>query len=101
MRLTILLAALLPGLAPLPASERPATAPTADLRTGGFGKPDCPFRPDVLPVDQRSRPNAKRLGDLPPGDLRLAVLREVDGCPEPVIVRQGFGPAAPDLRAQR
>jgi hypothetical protein len=33
----------------------------------------------------------KRLGELPSGDLTLAVVNQVGGCMEPVIVRQGFG----------
>lgn len=36
-------------------------------------------------------PLANRLADLPPGSLHLAVQREVDGCVEPVIVRQNVG----------
>ena len=34
---------------------------------------------------------ASRLGDLPPGDLHLALLREVDGCPEAVIIGYNYG----------
>jgi len=43
----------------------------------------------------------KNLGELPPGNLQLAVMRSVDGCVEPVIVRYGFGgePAAEKPRA--
>lgn len=33
----------------------------------------------------------RKLGELPPGDLHLAVMREVDGCPEPVIIRHDIG----------
>jgi hypothetical protein len=33
----------------------------------------------------------KRLGELPSGDLTLAVVNQVGDCMEPVIVRQGFG----------
>ncbi|HWH18216.1 MAG TPA: hypothetical protein VNT77_07795 [Allosphingosinicella sp.] len=49
----------------------------------------------------------KPLGKLPPGDLHLAVLREVNGCPEPAIVRHQIGaepprrqPEAPRNRAR-
>jgi hypothetical protein len=47
-----------------------------------------------------TKPEAKSLGELPPGDLHLTVHRQVDGCVEPVIVRHdthdfGKAPAAP------
>jgi hypothetical protein len=34
---------------------------------------------------------AQRLGELPAGDLSLAVQRQMNGCIEPVIVREGVG----------
>jgi len=34
---------------------------------------------------------AQRLGDLPPANLVLTVLRREDGCERPVIVRYGIG----------
>lgn len=34
---------------------------------------------------------AQRLDRLPAGNLDLAVMREVDGCPEPVTIREGYG----------
>lgn len=37
-------------------------------------------------------PPARRLDQLPPGNLELTVQREVDGCIEPVIIRYGVGP---------
>ncbi|MDB5662991.1 MAG: hypothetical protein JWN59_1329 [Sphingomonas bacterium] len=56
------------------------------------------------PVCQNNRPEiagqslyrgrgatAKRLGDLPPANLVLTVLRREDGCEVPVIVRYGIG----------
>ena len=51
--------------------------------------------------DAGSRPAAtrpQRLGELPPGDLQLTVIRQVDGCYEPVIVRQGFGAVSEERR---
>ena len=48
----------------------------------------------VQHADGPQKPRANRLGDLPPGDLQLAVVREVDGCQEPVVVRQGYGSVA-------
>ena len=40
---------------------------------------------------RESSARAQRLGELPAADLSLAVQREVDGCVEPVIVREGIG----------
>ena len=37
------------------------------------------------------KPKANKLGELPPGDLRLAVHREVGGCLIPTIVRHNVG----------
>lgn len=55
-------------------------------------------RADCLDAGQRragGRPlRSRRLDQLPQGDLSLAVMREVDGCPEPVTIRQGFGARA-------
>ena len=47
--------------------------------------------------------DARRLDQLPPGRLELTVLREVDGCPIPAVLREGISswpserpePAAP------
>jgi hypothetical protein len=40
-------------------------------------------------------PKARTLDTLPPADLHLAVQRDVDGCIEPVVVRQNVGGTAP------
>jgi hypothetical protein len=45
----------------------------------------------VRPVRSPDGPKAKRLGDLPPGDLTLTVVNRVGDCIEPVTVRQGYG----------
>lgn len=34
---------------------------------------------------------AQRLGELPAGDLSLTVQRQINGCIEPVIIREGIG----------
>jgi hypothetical protein len=39
-----------------------------------------------------SAPPARRLDQLPPGNIELTVQREMDGCIEPVIVHYGVGP---------
>ena len=36
----------------------------------------------------------RRLDQLPQGSLRLAVMREVDGCPQSTVVREGYGAPA-------
>lgn len=68
---------------PEPAAREPLTGSTA---TGG----PCRFA-DLRRHATGDRAQAQRLGDLPPGDLELAVVRSFDGCMMPVIVRQGFG----------
>ena len=61
--------------------------------------------PLAVPVCQNARPGvaasdslyrsgsarAQRLGELPPADHILTVLRREDGCERPVIVRYGIG----------
>ena len=47
------------------------------------------------------KPSFNRLGELPPADLMLAVVREVDGCQEPVVVGQGYGALAQPNRRGR
>ena len=36
----------------------------------------------------------QRLDQLPPGNLSLAVMREVNGCPQSTTVREGYGAPA-------
>ena len=43
---------------------------------------------------------ARRLDQLPPGRLELTVLREVDGCPIPAVLRDGIG-GPPEARPAR
>jgi hypothetical protein len=40
----------------------------------------------------------RRLDQLPQGNLSLTVMREVNGCPQSTIVREGYG--APAFRAE-
>lgn len=50
----------------------------------------------------QAKPNRKakmsKLTDLPPANLYLSVLRAVDGCQVPVIVRYGIGSTEPGRR---
>jgi hypothetical protein len=50
--------------------------------------------PELSPriADERSHgARARRLDELPPGRLELAVLREIDGCAIPAVVHEGIG----------
>ena len=108
MRLLILAAALAApsSVSSAPAAPEPAvSAPAAvPVPITGRSTANC-RRPDVIPADAPAAPDAKRLGELPPGDLILTVYREVDGCMEPVIVRYGDGrapaPASPEPQRPR
>ena len=51
-----------------------------------------PFKP--RPAKPLLKAEARRLGELPPADLTLAVVDKVGGCIEPRVVRQGIGAAA-------
>jgi hypothetical protein len=75
----------------------PASTPASPPRAPVEGRPapavslhgkEC-RRPDVIQARPAVRPQAKALGELPPGDLMLAVYNQVDGCMEPVVVRYG------------
>ena len=65
---------------------RPRMAESAPPVHRGIGDPSRTVRP-------------RTLDELPPGRLELTVLREVDGCPIPVVLREGLGAApAPERR---
>jgi hypothetical protein len=42
-------------------------------------------------VDQRQPARIRKLSEMPPGTQMLAVLREVEGCYRPVVVRERVG----------
>jgi hypothetical protein len=50
-----------------------------------------PSRICSRPIRSPEAARPRRLGELPPGDLTLAVLNRVGDCIEPVTVRQGHG----------
>jgi hypothetical protein len=67
-----------------------------------------PCRPtNVIPAGEGDRLGPQKLIELPPADLHLTVLRQVDGCNEPVIARYNIGsgpvplPRADSPRAPR
>jgi len=84
----ILLAAA--SAADAPAAPQPqAVPPSGEIR---LSSPDhCDRDGGVHTADAPGRVGARRLGDLPPGNLDLAVMRQIDGCPEPVTVAENFG----------
>lgn len=94
-----------------PAADSPVSQPVPEASTGAvFTVPGrataggCQHF-DVIPAAPGETARANKLRDLPPGDLLLAVMRKVEGCHKPVIVRYGLGaePARqqPDPRPRR
>lgn len=91
MRHLVLLSALVmlggnsaAGAAPAAVVQTPPQANTAST-----GEP-CQ-RPGVILAQPRGPTGVEKLGELPPGDLLLAVLRGRKGCYIPVVVRKGYG----------
>ena len=82
MRLSILILSLAIPVAA--AAAPPVTLPKAP------GK--CPSDQPVF-ANRTGNENSRKLGELPPGSLYLAVDRQVDGCRQPVIVRHNIGGA--------
>jgi hypothetical protein len=86
-----MIAAVILAVLPLAAAATPAPHPTgarAAAKCDRFGRME---RASVL---REAGPRVQRLDRLPPGDLHLTVERQIDGCHQPVIVRQNFGGAA-------
>jgi hypothetical protein len=65
-----------------PASPAPAAAPPA--------KRCAPPRTTFAEAGPEAA-RARTLGDQPPANHYLAVSRQLDGCPEPALVRTGIG----------
>lgn len=78
------LAAPMPAAAPLVPAKPPQPLP---LKTDGT----CPYDVAMRHARERGPVRSEKLGELPPADLIHAVARNVDGCLEPVIVRQNIG----------
>jgi hypothetical protein len=94
MFLTLLLAATFSSSAPAPAAPlAPPAQPGAVWPAFG---PDPVAACDSLSpriATDAAPPRARRLIELPPGRLELTVLRQVDNCPIPVVLREGIGAA--------
>lgn len=86
MRIVLLL--LLLGLAAPAAAAAPAERPrTVTVKM----EAPCPYDLAMRHARKQGAARPERLAELPPGDLFHAVAREVDGCLEPVVVRQNIG----------
>ena len=103
MRLLIAATILLFPLGSSSAQDRPPPISSAPFSSTTPGMPSDYKMCDRAPVrhaEAMGPARVSRLGDLPPGDLHLALLREVDGCPEPVIIGYNYGkPGAADRSA--
>jgi hypothetical protein len=82
--------ALPPASSALPAAS-PPQAPPPLRSAAAIPSRLCDDALKVRPVRSPDAAKPKRLGELPPGDLTLAVVNRVGDCIEPVIVRQGIG----------
>ena len=95
MRLLVAFAALALPLSPASAER---------LRILPVQNSQVPMRPCEGPrvhmADDAGKGEAKRLGELPPGDLVLTVMRRTGHCFSPVIVRRGIGAAADQPETQ-
>ncbi len=96
MRHLVLLSALListgaPAAGPPAAQSPPGASAGAVPMAGNKASSSNCQRSDVIPAARSKPPRANKLGELPPGNVVMTVMREVDGCHKPVIVRYGIG----------
>ena len=95
MRLLLLAASLLTLIVPFSGAAAPP-APAEPRST------NCPGNPLARHADERApAPQVRNLGELPAGSLTLAVVRQVEGCNEPVTIRYGYGATEPRPPAAR
>lgn len=88
MRLALVaLAVTLPAASSAAAPTAPVSAGTGQAALARICGQDLKMRP----VRSGRGMGARRLGDLPPGDLTLTVVNRVGDCIEPLVVRQGYG----------
>jgi hypothetical protein len=82
-------------LALLPLASAASAPPTGAIPRGGeillTPPAHCDPVTNVVRTDAPGTVTARRLDQLPPGRLDLAVMRQVDRCPQPVTVREGYG----------
>ena len=89
---------LLTTSAALAAGEAAAAPPTGTALSGR----NLALCPPLAREATGAKPaTTRKLGELPPGNLELAVVRQTGECLEPVIIRQGIGGApSPSNRAK-
>ena len=85
-------ATILALVATAAAATPPQPAPHANEASAPV-KCDPFGRTEQAVVLRRSGPLARRLDQLPAGNLHLAVERQINGCHQPVIVRENIGGA--------
>jgi hypothetical protein len=81
------------ALLPLAAASATPTRTAAQTNAAHPAKCDRFARGFQASVLRHPTPRAQRLDQLPPGDLHLTVERQVNGCHQPVIVRENIGGA--------
>jgi hypothetical protein len=83
--------ALVALLLALPAASAAGAPTPSSAPNAVVGSRLCvdPFK--LRPVRKAPRVEARKLGELPPADLALAVVDRVGGCIEPRVVRQRIG----------
>jgi hypothetical protein len=97
MRTPILAAAALASAASSAAPVAPRTGtPQVSLPGADPAAPSTPLQQcrrlyHPAPAGAGVRAELRKLDELPPANLVLAVYNQVDGCPVPVIVRYGLG----------
>ena len=83
--LLVLIATAAASPQPPPAQPAAPAAPNSERKCMSLG-------PQVAAILRKGvRP--QRLDELPPGRLELTVMRVVDGCPQPAVIRENIGPA--------
>jgi hypothetical protein len=81
--------------------QPPARAQAAPPAAAPPGAPDTTSCSRNLYRHARETPpraQARRLGELPPGDLQLTVIRRIGECYGPVTVRENYGAVQGDDR---
>ena len=73
-----------------PQPQPPAPPQKAEPPADWAKTPEQCERAKVHYTDSAAPAKTRKLTELPPGNLQLAVHREVEGCPVPVIVRYNF-----------
>jgi len=85
MPIPLMLVLLATAVASPPAPSPAAGAPNDQRKCMALG-------PQVAAI-LRKGVAPQRLDELPPGRLELTVMRMVDGCPQPAVIRENIGPA--------